>query len=323
MTEVNRKWPAAVALEDVPCPLGCSSGDDQVLTGWDRLNGLPGEFRVVRCRLCGLMRTNPRPTRESIGFYYPESYGPYRTSVPPERHALVIPRWKRPLRRLIELNMTRLPAIAPGRLLEIGCATGTFLARMAAEGWDVQGIEFSSWAAERVRVLGYPVHAGPLDSAPEPRLPYDLTIGWMVLEHLYDPIEELRRLRRWTKPGGWLALSVPNAGSLEFRSFGNAWYALQLPTHLFHFTPDSISKTLEAAGWRVRRIFHQRNLANLIASLGYVLEDRGLSPQLAHTLVRVAETSRAMLFGLYPLACAAAALGQTGRILVWADRPEC
>jgi len=66
-----------VMLENVTCPLGCSKSDEVILTGCDLLHDLPGEFTVVKCRTCGLMRTNPRPTSDTIGFYYPDNYGPY------------------------------------------------------------------------------------------------------------------------------------------------------------------------------------------------------------------------------------------------------
>ncbi|MCG7928200.1 MAG: class I SAM-dependent methyltransferase, partial [Candidatus Thiodiazotropha taylori] len=67
---------STVELESKPCPLGCSPADEKVLTGHDRINNLPGEFDVVRCGNCGLLRTDPRPTPTSIGFYYPDDYSP-------------------------------------------------------------------------------------------------------------------------------------------------------------------------------------------------------------------------------------------------------
>ena len=72
--------PPDVVLEDADCPLGCPRSDETVLAGRDRLHGLPGRFQVVRCRSCGLMRTNPRPSPGTIGFYYPEDYHPYRNT---------------------------------------------------------------------------------------------------------------------------------------------------------------------------------------------------------------------------------------------------
>src|SRR5436190_7312462 len=76
---------SALALEERPCPLGCAQADEPVLVARDRLHGRPGEFRVVRCRACGLMRTNPRPTAASIGRYYPDEYGPFHVPVIPDR----------------------------------------------------------------------------------------------------------------------------------------------------------------------------------------------------------------------------------------------
>ena len=67
----------SIQMEDVPCPFGCPQNDEVVLTGHDLLHNLPGEFTVVKCRSCGLMRTNPRPTQETISFYYPDRYGSY------------------------------------------------------------------------------------------------------------------------------------------------------------------------------------------------------------------------------------------------------
>src|SRR5579871_2523561 len=69
-----------IAMETVDCPLGCPPDDEILFTGRERLHNLPGRFTVVRCRTCGLMRTNPRPTPESIGLYYPSDYGPYSST---------------------------------------------------------------------------------------------------------------------------------------------------------------------------------------------------------------------------------------------------
>src|SRR5438094_653484 len=67
-------------LESVPCALGCPPNDEEILLGRDRLHALPGNFRIVRCRTCGLMRTNPRPTLDAMESYYPEDYGPYEST---------------------------------------------------------------------------------------------------------------------------------------------------------------------------------------------------------------------------------------------------
>ena len=52
------------------------------------------------------------------------------------------------------------------------------------QGWEVEGIEFPETASEVASSLGYKVHRGPLETAPEPEQKYDLVVAWMVLEHL-------------------------------------------------------------------------------------------------------------------------------------------
>jgi 2-polyprenyl-3-methyl-5-hydroxy-6-metoxy-1,4-benzoquinol methylase len=316
------KAPDEVIFERRICPLGCEREDHVVLTAGDRLHGLPGEFTVVRCGGCGLMRTDPRPTIETISYYYPSDYSPYVTSrVQNEPDHLEGNGWRARIRKMLEFNVTRLPPdLGAGRLLEIGCASGAFLHEMAQAGWEVQGLEPSEQAGEAAQALGYPVHIGTLETAPDPDEQFDLVVGWMVLEHLHEPVEALRKLLGWTRPGGWIALSVPNAGAVEFRLFRDRWFALQLPTHLYHFTPATVRATLEQAGWKFDRIHHQRTLSNMIASSGQWIEDLQGNGRIARALRGYPENRGRKEYYLFPLATILSLMGQTGRMTVWAQR---
>jgi 2-polyprenyl-3-methyl-5-hydroxy-6-metoxy-1,4-benzoquinol methylase len=313
-----------IDLEEAPCPLNCNSLDTKVLEGRDRLHDLPGNFTVVRCQACGLARTSPRPTPFTIGYYYPPDYGPYKgTIVSPEVttgsgeiKARIISFGK----RLFDTKAAALPSMPRGKMLEIGCASGSFLHAMAIKGWSVEGIEFSSDAAATARALGYDVSAGSVETVEKPESSYDLVVGWMVLEHLHDPVGALRKIHLWSKPNAKLAISVPDSGAMEFRLFGPRWYALQLPTHLYHYDKHSIRKILDAGGWQVTRIQHHRTLSNLIASAGYWLQDNGLSV-IGKKFVDFPETGgRLGALLLFPIAYVLALFGQTGRMTVWAKR---
>lgn len=313
---------APLAVESIPCPMGCVPDDSILFRGRDRLHQLPGEFAVVRCRACGLMRTSPRPTRDAIGRYYPDDYGPYASTrvgspVHPEPS---LSRLRRALRRLLGPSVLFLPELPPGRVLEIGCGAGSFLQRMQRMGWEVEGLELSSRAGEEARRLGFPVFIGPLEAAPDPADSYDLIIGWMVLEHLHDPIAMLQKLCRWARPGGWLALSVPDAGSMEFRLFRNSWYALDVPRHLFHFTAESVRMVLARAGWRVERVFWHDNPNNLLLSLRNGCLDRGWN-KAADYLGDVADGRRLARSRLL-LGKLLGALRQSGRMTIWARRVD-
>jgi len=312
-----------IELERSDCPMGCPVGDSLVLVGKDLIHSIPGTFNVVRCRTCGLMRTSPRPTPETIGAYYPDNYGPYLGTqvVRIEQNRRRFSSLRAIAKRLFILKSNCLPSLEPGRMLEIGCASGGFMHEMAKKGWEVEGVEFSPKAAEAARALGYAVHTGGVESAPSPKEPYDLIVGWMVLEHLHEPVFALRKLHDWAKPGATLAISVPNAGTWQFRLFLNKWYPLQLPTHLTHFTPETARMVLAKGGWVVSQVHFQRVLADPIASLGHVLQGKGFK-MLGKYLVGFTEGSEIWTALLYPIAWIASALGQTGRMTIWAKRAE-
>ncbi|MEI7590453.1 MAG: class I SAM-dependent methyltransferase, partial [Deltaproteobacteria bacterium] len=174
--------------------------------------------------------------------------------------------------------------------------------------------------AQAAAQLGYRVHAGPLETAPQPDEAFDLIVGWMVLEHLHDPVGCLQKIRKWAKPGAWLVLSIPNAWSLEFHLFKDKWYALHLPAHLHHFTPTTIKKILSASGWKLEKVYHQRVLNNLIASTGYVLCDKGYA-KLGQKFIDFPTHAGRWHYVLYPLAWLLSLFGQTGRMTIWA-RPS-
>lgn len=320
--------PPEITIQYTLCPLGCIQDDKTILTGRDLIHNLPGDFNIVQCRSCGLIRTNPRPTPETIDFYYPDDYGPYLgTRV--QQESLEDLKWtfkfkshlKKILRKIFNSNSTLVPQLPPGRMLEIGCASGTFMHQMAKKGWQVSGIEFSSKAAQATAALGYPVYVGPLETAPEFNESFDLIVGWMALEHLHSPVAGLQKLRNWAKPNTWLVLSMPNAGSLEFRLFKKRWYALQLPNHLYHYTPNTISRILNHSGWKPEKIFHHKTLINLLVSTGYLLCDKGHT-HIGKKLINSPEKSGIWNCILYPLAWILSYFGQTGRMTIWARVSE-
>jgi SAM-dependent methyltransferase len=191
---------------------------------------------------------------------------------------------------------------------------------MSNLGWQVEGIEFSPQAAESARQSGFQVHTGSLESVTLKSAHFDLITGWMVLEHLHEPLKSLQKLYDWAQPGACLALSVPNAASLEFKLFRSRWFALQLPNHLYHFTPSTVRRLLEEAGWEFQAVHHQRVLSSLFASIGYVLEDKGWY-RLKRWLVGQPSDKIRLYQILYPLAVIAALFGQTGRMTIWAKKP--
>lgn len=97
------------------------------------------------------------------------------------------------------------------RLLDIGCATGTFLLAAKNHGWNPQGLDISQAAVEVARhVSGVEVLVGTLETCGFHGNTFDAVTAWEVLEHLADPRDFLKDIYRLLKPGGTVALSTPN-----------------------------------------------------------------------------------------------------------------
>ena len=304
------------------CPLCGNREFTLVFHARDTLHQMDGDWGVVRCTDCGLMHTSPRPNRETISRYYPPDYQPFSAPLEPT----TLTWWKKMLkpvsRRLLDPKEQVLPkGTPPGKALEVGCGSGRLLAELAALGWDVVGLEPSQATVDGIRAqTDLEVIHGAIDSAEFGNESFDLVAAIMVLEHLRDPLGDLEKLRRWLRPGGHLMGSVPNCASWEFRYFGPEWYALQVPTHLFHYTPDTLTAMLERAGFHRITIYHQRNVNNLMVHLGRWLARRG--SRLARVCLEYPEKSSLPLrLALRPMATLFAWLRQAGRITFLAENP--
>lgn len=234
--------PKNINLEKVSCPNGCNGADRIVLKGSDNLYDLPGEYQIVMCTKCKLQRTSPRPKSESIGYYYPQDYGPYNASIFKENKSRG---FKAIIRNILGLNYRSLPHIEIGRMLEIGCSTGSYMELAKSKGWHVEGIEFSNESARIAREKGFTVHTGSVETAPTPINQYEIIVAWMVMEHLHDPKLVLKKLREWVKPEGYFVFLVPNANSISRKLFKQLAYDIELPRHLFHYTPESLEVLLK------------------------------------------------------------------------------
>jgi 2-polyprenyl-3-methyl-5-hydroxy-6-metoxy-1,4-benzoquinol methylase len=143
-----------------------------------------------------------------------------------------------------------------GKLLDLGCGAGSFLNSIRGTPWELYGVELSGTAAQRAREkTGADVFTGDILDAPFAPARFDVVTCFHVFEHLYSPDEVLQKVWTWLKPGGIFCVHVPNIESAEARCFGSYWYGLELPRHLFHFSPDSLRQLARSTA------FHEVELA--------------------------------------------------------------
>lgn len=230
------------------CPLcGAPTASPVMETSARSADGLP--YRVVACEACGLRYTRPLPSAAELqALYQPGYHAKLSTRVLSRDFARVL------LQRCVMWERRRFIAALPrGRVLDVGCGNGTFLAGLQARGWAVQGTDTSPIACEIARGKGIPVHHGELGGAGFATGSFDVVTLWHVLEHVPEPLAELREIRRILRPEGRLVVEVPDGDSRTLRLTGERWFPLDVPRHLQHFTRDTLGRTLERAGFEVVR----------------------------------------------------------------------
>jgi SAM-dependent methyltransferase len=231
------------------CPLCGATARHRVLACRDHL--VTGEtFDVVECDGCGLRMTAPQPDPAGIGRYYESAdYLPMTNDA-----RGVIAAAYRAVRRVtvgVRLGLVDRHAPRPrGRLLDVGCGTGEFLAHARDAGWDVVGVEPADRAAAAAERLGIAVRRGA-DLARLDEAPFDAITLWHALEHMHAPAAQLAHVRRLLAPDGCVLVAVPSHDSVDARAYGAAWYAWDVPRHLWHFTPATLGRLLARQGLAV------------------------------------------------------------------------
>lgn len=252
------------------------------------LNRLDITATIVRCTQCGLLYQNPRPELDEIIAHYPSIYDLYEPVFENRKIPFL-------LKQAYEFGMNqRIRYITRykngGKLLDIGCATGTFLKAIGKRGdWDLYGIEISEYASNIARGhFGLNIFTGLLEQAGFPDGYFDVVTLWDVLEHLHNPVGTLREIHRILKKDGLLVMRLPNGASWDAKIFGRFWAGLEAPRHLFIFTPSTLGRALSQTGFKpVRTDTFSGGYPTFLLSLRFWLVDRPGSQQLKNSVLNV------------------------------------
>jgi 2-polyprenyl-3-methyl-5-hydroxy-6-metoxy-1,4-benzoquinol methylase len=210
-----------------------------------------GPWRVHRCATCGLGVLDPRPDAEELSRLYAADYFL-------DQYDSGLKAGSAELKRRIAQEDHRVRFFRGmkkrGRVLDIGCGMGYFLMACRESGYDVSGIDISEASAGYVRgELAIPVRTGKIDEIDLPEGSVDVVTMWHFLEHTPDPRIYLEHARRWLKKDGLIVVDVPNFEGTDARKTWESWKGWQLPFHLYHFTPDTLTALLAHHGFRTIR----------------------------------------------------------------------
>lgn len=262
----------------------------------DLVWGAPGIWSFLHCSGCGLMWLNPRPIPENTWKLYVN----YMTHVEKERrvkksvfmrqtiqravlagifgYAHILKNGKQkwlgklfglifPIKEMVGMGIRYLSEAHRGRLLDVGCGNGQYLAYMRDLGWEVYGVDTDHEAAlvaqQQYKVS---VYTGNLEDANFPNDYFDAVTLNHVIEHVFDPIKILSECYRILKPGGCLIVVTPNSKSMGHYIFRDSWRGFDIPRHMYLFNKNTLNTCVKHAGFQVRQLRSSGRMARTIYS---------------------------------------------------------
>lgn len=223
-------------LEEVSCNF-CGSNDFKL---YKRIE----EFKVVKCKICGLIYTNPRVKEPFVNKLYDLPYYDNYSDAS----------WTDDYINSFFMELSRLEKFAPGRrLLEIGCGGGKFLKCAMEKKWEVKGQEISKLCVDYInKEYGIEVFMGDIQQLDMPESNFDVLAMFHVLEHVYKIAPFLATCHKILSSNGIIVVGVPNISSPDLLLNSNSLKRnLHLPYHNYHFSEKTLTAYLKKADFEI------------------------------------------------------------------------
>ena len=161
-----------------------------------------------------------------------------------------------------KIILDQLVKLGPGKLLDVGCASGLFLELAEKDGFEVQGIEPNKKMSVYPIKKGLPVHVGFFPDILDDRERFKFIIFNDVLEHIEDIHSTLGSCNEFLEADGFLTINVPNCNGLFFRiaiflnligyakPWNRLWQTMFYTPHLHYFSPQSLVACVENHGFQ-------------------------------------------------------------------------
>jgi len=232
----------------IACPL-CRGKNHQKLYQKDG-------FWLVECRGCGLVFVNPRLEVAKIRKHYDKMYYQSKNPTDKTRYFDYNFRYlKSHEKQRFKDIFNNLAKFLPqkGRLLDVGAATGFLVLEAKKRDWQAEGVEISKWAAEYGRKnLKVKMHVGDIFAAGFKKDLFDAITMLDILEHLEDPIKELREAHRVLKKGGLIFIETINFDNFITKTLIRNNYKHMVPAyHLIYFGRCQLRAFLKKAKFQV------------------------------------------------------------------------
>lgn len=193
--------------------------------------------QLVKCVGCGFVFCEKIPSEKELADYY-SNYGLQQYLSP-----ITVKRYHEWLDDFEQYRST-------GNLLDIGCANGLFLVEAQKRGWKVFGTEYGSEQVINCRAKNITMNQGPLQMEMFPGIEFDVITSIEVIEHINNPVEELKIIHNKLRHGGFFYCTTPNFNALSRYILGDKYNIISYPEHLSYYTPSTLSKLMHSSGFK-------------------------------------------------------------------------
>ncbi len=232
------------------CPVCGNSNHDIIYQLYDDRYGYDGLFEINKCKNCRHGALDLQFTDNDIANLYTEYY-------PRNLHNLenrpVIKHCQSKFQAWLNgINANAYRWIPKNvSILDIGCGYGEAVGYHMARGCEAYGVEADSNVINVKEKYNYNIHIGSFDDKEYEADYFDYVTMDQVIEHLQDPVNQIRNIHRILKPGGMLIMSTPNSNSLTAKIFRRKWLHWHVPYHLHFFSKKSIKLLADSAGFKL------------------------------------------------------------------------
>ncbi len=214
----------------------------------DKLKKLPRYYerhQLVQCQSCGLAFMENIPTLDELNNYYSQySYAADDTGY---FSPITVQNYNKLLDEFERFRKTN-------KMLDIGCGRGWFLIEAQKRGWEVYGTEYSQEAIKICESNGLKMKAGKLESDTFEPGEFDVITSFEVMEHINNPVEEVRNIHKFLRKGGMFYLTTPNYNAYLRYNFKEEYDIFVYPEHLTFYSKSTIKKLLTENGFKSYKI---------------------------------------------------------------------
>lgn len=230
----------------VSCPVckSCNSIYFKTVKSW----------HLEKCQQCKMVFVNPCPSEESLNIAYSlpqKQYDQYfqTDNINSEKILGGTEQWQRNI-SMEYLGTIEKATDIKGKILEIGCGSGSFLEIAQGNGWKTAGVDIGNWRKNSKRDKKLNIEHGSLFDAGFEEKSFDVIFMGSVIEHLSNPNMYLQKIYRLLKNNGiFYVIGTPNIQSLTILMGIDKWIGNHPPLHLLYFSKKTLCKIVKDNGF--------------------------------------------------------------------------